>query len=239
VSASSHSPAQLDGASIPQLLEFLHSNAAQLRCDAACALGDRLRTRELVTLDDAVRERLIALLQDAVLGVRFEAAIALAEAQDPHATAVLLNATGSRALRLDAIRALGSGGDLQAVGPLTKIMHRWLLPWADRLQAAAALCALGDSDAAAYLTTRLTSRRAAERAAAIHFLGESAHPAALELLTQILQDRRDLMRDVAARALGLLRNAQARPFLQKALADADAELAHDIHEALARLPAPP
>ena len=44
--------------------------------------------------------------------------------------------------RLDAIRALGTLGDPSAIPKLQHVMDRWWFPWADRLQAAAALCAL-------------------------------------------------------------------------------------------------
>jgi len=126
----------------------------------------------------------------------------LAEARDHRATPLLLLAMRHRTFRLDAVRALGTMGDPQAVAPLRELMGRWLMPWADKLQAAAALCALGDQSGARYLQERLGSRKAAERAAAIHFIGESQHPEALALLTRLLQTPQEPMRDVAARALG-------------------------------------
>lgn len=230
-------PIDYDGASIPVLLEYLSHADGTIRCDAACALGDRLRTREIERFEPPVQARLVALLGDGIWSVRLEAAIALAEAGDHHATLILLDATRVRAFRLDAIRALGTSGDAAAIGPLGDMMRRWVFPWADRLQAAAALCALGDPAGAAYLVSKLTSRRRPERAAAIHFLGESRHPEGCRLLTQILHDAKDPMRDVAVRALGLLRDPQAREPLRAVLADADAELTQDIHDALAKLPA--
>lgn len=231
------SVAELDGASLPTLLEYLNSDRPQTRADAACALGDRLRAHELEGLDAPWRERLEMLLHDGPFVVRFEAAIALAELHDPCAVTVLLEATQVRSLRLDAIRALGTLGDRSAIPTLQSMLTRWLFPWADRLQAAAALCALGDAQGATYLVSKLTSRKRAERAAAIHFLGESRHPQGCHLLADILQDGRDPMRDVAARALGLLRDPRARDALGKALQSAEGELAQDIRDALAKLPA--
>ena len=236
-SSHPHSAAELDGASIPTLFDYMHSEHPQLRADAACALGDRLRAREVLALDAPVHAHLVHLLQDANYPVRLEAAIALAEVHDGEALETLLQATSLRTFRLDAMRALGTLGDKRAVPPLMQMLARFLLPWADRMQAAAALCALGDAAGATYLSSKLKSRRAAERAAAIHFLGESRHPQGMPLLTDILGDKRDPMRDVAARALGLLRDPAAREALRRALDGADAELTHDIQEALAKLPA--
>jgi hypothetical protein len=229
--------AELDGASLPVLLEYLGSDQPQIRADAACALGDRLRAHELESLDGPLRERMETLLAEGPFSVRFEAAIALAELQSPLATPVLLEAAQLRTLRLDAIRALGTVGDPSAIPALSNMLTRLFFPWADRLQAAAALCALGDNRGAAYLVKKLTSRKRAERAAAIHFLGESRHPEGRLLLSRILQDRRDPMRDVAARALGLLRDPSSREALSHALDSAEGELAQDIREALAKLPA--
>jgi HEAT repeat protein len=229
-------PPDFDGASMPVLLDALHSDNPGLRSDAACAIGDRLRARELDALEPAVQQRLVQLLADGVLLVRFEAAMALAEAHDRRATPVLLDATAIRTLRLDATRALGTLGDRGAVPRLKTMLGRWLFPWADRLQAAAALCALGEPAGQAYLVSKLQSRRRAERAAAIHFLGESRHPEGCRLLSRILQDARDPMRDVAARALGHLRDPKARDALGAALTSAQGELAQDIRDALAKLP---
>ncbi len=225
----------LDGAPIPVLRELLGHAEAEVRADAACALGDRLRTREVAKLDNSLQEELAALLNDPVPMVQLEAAIALAEAHDRRATTVLLRATRFRALRLDATRALGTLGDPEAKDTLRRMMERWLYPWADRLQAAAALCALADSSGAAYLKAKLHSRRSAERAAAVHFIGESHHPEARTILEGILADLTHPMRDVAARALGFLGDPASSPALEAAKAGADAELLDDIDAALALL----
>jgi HEAT repeat protein len=226
---------ELEGATVATLAGLLADGRPGVRADAACSLGDRLRSRELDGLDTAVHEQLAALLDDPEVMVRFEAAVALAELHDHRATALLLGAMRSRSVRLDAIRALGTLGDPRAVPELSRFMAKWMLPWADRLQAAAALCALGDAAGAAHLVGRLASRRPAERAAAIHFLGESRHPRARALLEPILAAPRDPHRDVAARALGLCADPGARAALEAARSTADAELREDIDQALARL----
>jgi len=224
-----------DGAPMRDLLDLLQSGMPRQRADAACAIGDRLRARELAGLEDEERRVLVALLDDEAFGVRFEAAMALAEAREPKATPLLLEALHSRRLRLDATRALGTLGDAAAVEPLHRILHRWLMPWADKLQAAAALCALGDAEGIVYLESKLGSRRHAERAAAIHFIGESRHPEARRHLEALLVAAHEPMRDVAARALGLLGDPAARPALEAALEGAGDELTEDIQTALAQL----
>lgn len=231
----SKEPEYYDGASIPELTQLLSSGDPSERADAACALGDRLRCREVGRLEPAVVDAIALRLEDEVPMVQFEAAIALAEAHDRRATELLLISARYRPFRLDAIRALGTLGDPAAIPELRVLMNRWLMPWADRLQAAAALCALGDPAGADYLRTKLRSRKKAERAAAIHFIGESRHPDAIGLLTGILASPRDPMRDVAVRALGFVAEPGARGALESARHQADDELRQEIDESLARL----
>lgn len=224
-------------ASLPELADLMRGDHAQARADAATAVGDRLRTRELDTMPADLHELMVTLLDDKVPLVRFEAAISLAEAHDHRATELLMNAAGHRHFRLDAVRALGTMGDQRAAPTLAKMMSGFFMPWADRLQAAAALCALADTRGADYLATKLTSRRKAERAAAIHFIGESRHPQARALLTPIIDDAKDPMRDVAARTLGILGDSAAVPTLEAARQNADEALRSDIDQALAQLKA--
>ena len=233
--SSSPEFSDLNLASLPVLQDLLTHEDPALRADAVCALGDRIRSGEEKELSLTLRESMGKLLCDGVPLVRLEAAIALAEVQDHRATSVLVSALRHRAFRLDAIRALGKTGDANAVEPLSAFLKRWLMPWADRLQAAAALCALGNQEGQSYLKTRLGSRRPAERAAAIYFLGESKHPCALEILLELVQDREEAMRDVAVRALGILGDHRAIATLSEAREDSQQELTEDIDEALAVL----
>lgn len=235
MSATPHEPVDLDGAPLPVLKEYLRSAHAQERADAACALGDRLRTREITSYDAQMQEQLVELLGDPVPIVQFEAAIALAEAHDESAADILLEAIKLKTLRLDAIRALGTLGDRRAVAPLSQLLSRFLFPWADKLQAAAALCALGDDAGASYLKSKLESRRHAERAAAVHFIGESHHPEARDILESILATAHHPLRDVAARALGLLGDPQSVDALVAAKATADQDLLVDIESSLVLL----
>ena len=225
---------ELDGASIPELMELMRSDHAGERAAAACAIGDRLRTEEIETVENPTREMLAQLLDDPTTHVRFETAIAMAELQDFRATPLLLGAARSKALRLDAVRALGTMGDPKAIPPLRQILRKFFMPWADKLQAAAALCALQDSEGQDYLQTKLRSRKFAERAASIHFMAESRHPGATDDLINILNDLNDPMRDVAARSLGLIPSDRALKALQGAMGQASGHLAEDIDEAIKR-----
>ncbi|MED5465038.1 MAG: HEAT repeat domain-containing protein [Myxococcota bacterium] len=224
-----------ENASLHSLAELLKGDDPHHQADAACTLGDRIRSGELEILPQACLEELIHLVQGAPFAVQLEAAITLSELQDPRGTPILLEALANRTFRLDAIRALGIMGDPSALPALQFWMNRRWAPWADRLQAAAALCMLKDDSAARYLQARLSSRKKAERAAAIHFVGESKHPEALSLLLQIAENPDDPLRDVAARSLGILGDPAAAKPLEKLLPHTTGELNHDIQETLATL----
>lgn len=224
-----------ENASLHSLAQLLSGEDPSHQADAACTLGDRIRSGELELLPQTCLEGLIHLVQGAPFTVQLEAAITLSELQDPRGTPVLLDALAHRTFRLDAIRALGIMGDLGALPSLQFWMNRRWAAWADRLQAAAALCQLQDPSAARYLQEKLSSRKQAERAAAIHFVGESRHPEALSLLLQITENPEDPLRDVAARSLGTLGNPAAAAPLERLLAQTTGELNTDIQETLARL----
>jgi HEAT repeat protein len=224
-----------ENASLHSLTALLTGDDPHHQADAACTLGDRLRSGELEALPQACLEGLVHLVQGAPFTVQLEAAITLSELQDTRGTPVLVDALAHRTFRLDAIRALGIMGDLSAIASLQFWMNRRWAAWADRLQAAAALCMLKDPTAAHYLQKRLSSRKQAERAAAIHFVGESRHPEALSLLLQITENTGDPLRDVAARSLGILGNPAATAPLERLLPQTTGELNSDIQETLASL----
>tara|TARA_Y100001934_G_C12172121_1_gene687202 strand:- start:4 stop:693 length:690 start_codon:yes stop_codon:yes gene_type:complete len=219
-------------ATADELEELLANEDPDILCDAACALGDLIRTKELSTLSVTCVEKLALLLGHPSFLVQLEVAIAMAEIQDHRGTPLLLAAIRRKRFRLDALRALGTMNDSKASEDLRSWIKRRFAPWADKLQAAAALSKMGDPEGQTYLERKLSSKKAPERAAAIHFLAESNHPSALHYLSTILRNPQDPMRDVAARSLGLLGNPEARPLLEQSLLKAPATLADDIKEAL-------
>jgi len=224
-----------EGASLSSLAKFLLDPSPQVAGDAACTLGDRLRTGELSGLPSVHRSSLIQLIETAPFPVQLEAAITLAELQDFRGTPLLVEAVSRRQFRLDAILALGTMADPEAVPALLYWLNKRWAAWADRLQAAAALCKMGHADGASYLEKRIHSRRRSERAAALHFIGESHHPCALTHLLQVLNDHTDPLRDVAARTLGILGDSTALKPLTDALTSENEELNSDIQYSLAQL----
>jgi len=226
---------QFEGASPQTLEEFLSHENPEIQKDAACALGDLVRTKELSTLSPSCIEALATTLGHANFLVQLEAAIALAEIQDHRGTPLLLAAIRHKQFRLDALRALGTMNDPIAITELQYWVRRLFAPWADKLQAAAALCKMGNLEGQTYVEQKLKSRKAAERAAAIHFMAECCHPAALQSLSAILNNPTDRMRDVAARSLGLLGNPDAKDILEETLLKTSDDLADDVNEALQSL----
>jgi HEAT repeat protein len=228
-------PQDLIKASLNDLHCFLSADDARLRADAACSLGDRLRGGELTELPDDTQEKLAAQLEDEDRFARLEAAIALVEVKDRRATPVLMALCNAGKTRLDAIHALGVLGDVHAAELLRAIMGRFWYPWADKLQAAAALCRMADGQGAQYLVDRLSAWRSAERAAALHFIGESRHPRGYDILEPIARDDQHPMQDVAIRSLGHLGDRRAINLLKGLFDSAPAVLQNDIQQALERL----
>mgnify|MGYP003952660015 CR=1 FL=1 len=226
---------QIDGASSETLEELLTHENPEIQKDAACALGDLIRTKEKDSLSSSCVESLASILGHSNFLVQLEAAIALAEIQDHRGTPLLLAAIRHKRFRLDALRALGTMNDPQAIDNLRYWTRRIFAPWADKLQAAAALCKMADPEGQTYVQQKLKSKKAAERAAAIHFMAECQHPNALQDLGNILNNHLDPMRDVAARSLGLLGNSAAIPLLKNSLLKASSELVDDVNEAIQSL----
>ncbi len=230
--------ADIEIASLEVLEKLTRSDVPRIRGDACCVVGDRLRTQEITDIPETLRMRLHACLHDDIRGVCLEAAIALAELQDQAALETLVHMIAFRGLRLDAIRALGRLGDPRGIAPLHQFLGKWLLPWADKLQASAALCALGDTLGAAYLVKRTQSRRFPEAAAALHFIGENKHPNAVEILTQALRGNNTKLAGTAARTLAMhqIRSAETEAVLRDELQKRSGELAEEIAEAITSLP---
>ncbi len=220
---------------MPVLLEHLQSPNPLERADAACAIGDRLRCKEIHSLDPEVHNTLLMLLKDRVKEVQFEAAITLAQIQDNHALDILLQAMRHRHTRLDAVRALGELKAPEAIPALHQTMQSWWMPWADKLQAAAALCRMNHPEGVQYLTQKIHSTRTAERAAAIHFIGESQHPDALQMLTALLENPQEPLKDTAVRALGMLGDEKGLHVLAQMKKEAEEDLLEDIETAVQQI----
>ncbi len=210
----------LIGRPLPELTGYLKASDYRLRADAACVIGDMLRDMDHKDLPAETISALRELLRDIEPKVRLEAAITLAILGDMAAAPILRELTARRRFRLDAIHALGILKDKEAVPLLTAILYKFLPTWAEKMQAAAALCAMGEGEGAAYLERRLRALRYGEKAAACHFIGESHHPKAFEILSDIARDPAHRLRDTAIRTLGVLGDVRAIEFL----ADLYAEL---------------
>ncbi|MEE2962375.1 MAG: HEAT repeat domain-containing protein [Myxococcota bacterium] len=225
---------KLEKTDIPGLIKLLSDPDHEIRSSAACCLGDKVRTKELREFSHKLKETLAQRLKDPSGQVRFEAAIALAEMQDIRATGCLASFLPKSTHRLDAIRSLGASGDTLAIVALKPYVERWWYPWADRLQAAAALCRLGNSLGMEYLQDRITCRRREEKCAAYYFLGESNHPEALSLLQSGLKSGPNHIKHSCIDGLGALATPQAWATLQKISDDAQGEVQEHAQEILNR-----
>lgn len=227
--------ADLVGRPLAELTSYLEAADYRLRADAACVIGDMVRDMQEKTLPEDTVRLLEALLQDIEPKVRLEAAITLSLIKNMAAAPVLRELTERRKYRLDAIHALGHLGDRDSIPLFHEMLVRMLISWGDKLQAAAALCLLGDAAGQDYLAARLTSRRYLEQAAACHFIGESRHPRAFELLSPLAGDEKCRIRDTAIRSLGLLDDPRAEDLLCQLYPGLPLVLQGDVVSALENL----
>lgn len=188
------------------------------RADAAEALAE--------AQDAPSAPAIRALLSDPDPITAYRAATALSVLGDDAGVEVLVWALQKRDLCFDALRALTRLAAPAALEPVRKFFaRRWLHPL-ERLQAAAALHAMGDASGTAHLERCQTSTRADERGFALELAGALRLPGALELLRGVLEDERESHRLDAARGLWLLGDARAVPVLERAARDpSDPELA--------------
>ncbi len=217
-----------------ELLTALADPDYATRVRAACAIGDQLRFGKL-ELTATLHDKLVPLLRAEDKSsewddLRFEAAIALAEARDPSAE-ILGEALGESRRRFDALKALSRLAPTPALREAVEhIFKRWLLFWPDRLAAAAVLTVWGDSEATAHFESTLAGAKAERRALAIHLLGDLRMPQAFERLSAIAHDEKDKARGAAVRALGHLFDPRARALI--APFAADETVAEDVTYAL-------
>ena len=169
------------------LLQRIYDEDAGVRQEAAAALGDLWTTADRSNADrptgprpagappvpsDAHRARIRQGLQHALSdpdpGVRFEAAFALASAQEPAGRTVLEEALSHRRLRADAIEGLARLRDPAALVALTRWATGRFVPWTERLAADAARVRLEDPEGGRAVLRALTARRLEVRTYAIH-----------------------------------------------------------------------
>lgn len=186
---------------VQSLLTALRDPEAGVRQEAAAALGDLPLLGASI---DVARDPLAALLEDANLGVRFEAAFALARIGDSRARTVLEGALRNGGQRMDAMEGLRRLGDPEAIPALRRQVERWLLPWSDRLTGLATLIALGERQLEPELMKSLRSRRAEVRIHAAVWCGRLGIAAARPTLEALASAKDELAADAAADALAQL-----------------------------------
>jgi hypothetical protein len=175
-----------------------------VRTEAACAAGD--------LADEGARDGLQAILQTSDPQEQFEAALALAILGDSSGRSTLEAALRQPRLRMDACRALGRLRDPSAVPALEKLVHRWFLPWPERLEGYAALLDLGQTElASAYILQRTRSRNPYERAFALSLVGNRRIEAGYAILVDVARDSQDRWHDLAVQSLRDLKRPESSP----------------------------
>jgi HEAT repeat protein len=168
--------------------------------------------------------------------LRFEAARALAEVQDPAALPELLTALRDDHRRQEAMSALMALGDAGALPELGRLFEEESLGEFDRTAAAAALARLGDARGAAHLVSRIESG-GDDRPIATEWAGRLGLQEAVPALTEVAESEGDVAQGAAIRALGRLRapGAEERLLRIAGAGDAAEDLRMDAAEGLAEL----
>lgn len=147
-------------------------------------------------------EDLARLLADRRVEVAAEAAFRLAERGDRRAVPVLCRTLRHPDLGFEAARLLGELADPAAGPALRAYVSRWLADPLTRLQAAAALCRMGDGTGEAILLRALRSWRRPVRGFAIELLSGLRSAAAYDSILAVAGRPADYHCGTAARALG-------------------------------------
>jgi HEAT repeat protein len=214
---------------IPLLSDHLDEKDAGARYDLVHALGAA-----------GAREPLVRLVADPVQEVRFLAAVELAAVGNGAGVPALLEGLSWAQTRFQALSALYRLGERSAVEPARKLLHRVFVGPFERTAAAGLLARLGDDEARAFLVRRVASRRGDDRGLAIELVGDLRLLGATDALVATLQDRRDVFRGAAARALGMIGDDRLREFLVRVLLDEkdDPDTRSDAAEGLLHLGTP-
>lgn len=182
----------------------LNDDEAGVRQEAAAALGD------LAPLPAPIRTALAGLFSDADPVVRFEAAFALASTKDPRARVELETHLYTRALRADAVRALGRLGDPAARPAIRRAYDRWFVPHFDRMGAWAVLAHLGETEAKARLLKQLKAWNFDARIYACSLVGEWEIADGAGALRNLSERPAELAREAAIQALIALSRPEDR-----------------------------
>jgi len=188
---------------------------------------------------DAARARVRAVVQSAEESMRFAAACALSDVQDPAGLSELQAALRDDHRRQEALSAMMSLGDAAAVPAIAAMFEEESLGDFDRTLAAAALARLGDPRGGAHLISRLESD-GDDRPLAAEWAGRLAVHDAIPVLTELAETDGDPARGAAIRALGRLKATGAEERLQAIAGDPDVpeDLRMDAAEGLAELATP-
>ncbi len=213
----------------PVLVRGLADPATRVRVEAAGRLADLARPSS--------RGAFAAALGDASFSVRFEAARGMASLKHSAGLDVLVEALDDGDFRFRALGALAELGDARALPAVQRLWRKWLLPYFDRTQAAGTLVKLGDPSGIEHLFARTRKKWTVDRGLAVELLGEVRAPGAFERLSALVADKRDASRGAAARALGRLGDARARPVLLEIFGAEDTpdDVRLDAAEGLCRL----
>jgi HEAT repeat protein len=200
--------------SAPILLKSLKSDNLLMRQRAAAASSEVAEFAK----DPAAAEALIGALQDKDITVREYATVALAAMGDPGSFGPLMQALEDTApaVRWNAAAGLGQMKDARAIPLLLSAMK----DQDDRVRSAAQtalLCFAGDSKVADYFLAALTDKAPHIRSMAVFMLERVDGKYSVVALIGALEDKNDIVRGDAVRALGGLGDARAVAPLVEAL----------------------
>ena len=219
-----------DKAAVTALLGALEYPEASVRQAAAEALGAQG--------DLSAAPELIRMLSDPIAPVRAAAAKSLGVLKAKEAVAPLCALLGDQAEDVAAAgaQALGEIGDASAVDPLIRAVRAPTTPPKVYERAAAALAKIGHPRAVPTFIDLLKSPADTVRQAAAAALGELRVESAIEALSSVaLEDKNLLIRVWAVAALAKIGGPVALDVIVKALSDKDQAVAEQALLSLAQL----
>jgi hypothetical protein len=163
------------------------------------------------------RDALASLLDDADLGVASMAAQGLAHAKDARGAGLLVEVTGERRLRFDALEALFVLDHESASEVAAGFFRGFFVPPFEKGIAALVLARRGDEKARAHVLERLSRPRAEERPMLLVHALAALGPSGVEVVEGVAADEGDYLRESALLAL-VRRDSAVWPRVQAALA---------------------